>query len=114
MSLEIFYERVGGDLEETLRRLPGEAFVRKFLLRYPNDPSFGQLQSAVEQTDWQTAFRAAHTIKGIAQNLGMEHLYQAADVLTEALRNGSELTDCTLLQAVEAAQTEVLTALKEL
>ena len=114
MTLSMFYSRVGGDLTQTLRRLPGEDFVRKFLLRYPDDPSFAQLRNAVENSDWQTAFQAAHTVKGIAQNLGLEHLYRAADALTEALRDGRELTDRGLLQAVETAQAEALAALEAL
>lgn len=114
MTLIMFYNRVGGDLTQTLRRLPGEDFVRKFLLRYPDDPSFAQLWNAVENSDWQTAFQAAHTVKGIAQKLGLEKLYQAANALTEALRGDRELEDRSLLQAIEAAQAEVLAALNEL
>ena len=56
------------------RRIPSEALVRKFVLKYPNDPSFGQLKDALAAQDWETAFRASHTLKGVAQNLGMEHL----------------------------------------
>ena len=36
--------------------------------------------------DWETAFRASHTLKGVAQNLGMEHLYQVSSALCEAVR----------------------------
>ena len=49
---------------------PSEALVRKFVLKYPNDPSFGQLKDALAAQDWETAFRASHTLKGVAQNFG--------------------------------------------
>lgn len=114
MSLEVFYDRVGGSLADTLRRLPSEAFIKKFLLRYPDDPSFPQLEEAVAQSDWETAFRAAHTVKGVAQNLGLEDLYRSADALTEALRGGRALTDRALLCAVETAQAEVLAGIREI
>lgn len=114
MSLEIFYNRVGGEFQEALRRLPGEVFIRKFLLRYSDDPSYTQLQTAVAQADWMAAFRAAHTIKGIAQNLSLGQLYRTAAALTDALRDGQELRDWELLKAVEEAQSEVLAALQEI
>lgn len=75
MTLQEFYTRIGGNYDDTLRRIPSEAIVRKFVLKYPNDPSFGQLKDALASKDWETAFRASHTLKGVAQNLGMEHLY---------------------------------------
>ena len=43
MTLQEFYTRIGGNYDDTLRRIPSEALVRKFVLKYPNDPSFGQL-----------------------------------------------------------------------
>lgn len=92
MTLQEFYTRIGGNYDDTLRRIPSEALVRKFVLKYPNDPSFGQLKDALAAQDWETAFRASHTLKGVAQNLGMEHLYQVSSALCEAVR-GSKPPD---------------------
>ena len=39
MTLQEFYPLVGGDYAATLGRLPSEALVKKFLLKYPADPS---------------------------------------------------------------------------
>ena len=47
MTLQEFYTRIGGNYDDTLRRIPSEALVRKFVLKYPNDPSFGQLKDRV-------------------------------------------------------------------
>ena len=60
MTLQEFYTRIGGNYDDTLRRIPSEALVRKFVLKYPNDPSFGQLKDALAAQDWETAFRASH------------------------------------------------------
>lgn len=38
--------------------------------------------------DLREAFRHAHTLKGVAQNLSLTSLAEAASVLTEALRAG--------------------------
>ena len=45
MTLQEFYARVGGDYNATLSRLPSEALVKKFILKYPGDPSFAQLKT---------------------------------------------------------------------
>ena len=86
MTLQEFYTRIGGNYDDTLRRIPSEALVRKFVLKYPNDPSFGQLKDALAAQDWETAFRAAHTLKGVSRDLGFTPLFEAAAALSDALR----------------------------
>lgn len=72
MTLQEFYDRIGGDYKATISRLPSEALIKKFVLKYPGDPSFNQLKDALATQDWELAFRASHTLKGVAQNLGMD------------------------------------------
>lgn len=114
MTLQEFYARIGGNYEETLRRIPSEALVRKFVLKYPNDPSFTLLKDSLAAQDWETAFRASHTLKGVAQNLGMDHLYEVSSALCEAVRGPNPLTDPALWPPVEEANAQVLDAIKEL
>ena len=90
MNLQELYERVGGDYADVLSRLMTEERVLKFVRRFPEDASFNELRAALDSGNTETAFRAAHTLKGIAQNLGFTALYKASDELTEALRPGSE------------------------
>lgn len=108
MTLQEFYARIGGNYEATLRRLPSEALVRKFVLKYPGDPSFNQLKDALAAQDWETAFRAAHTLKGVAQNLGFDRLYTAVFALTEQLRGGKPMQNEQDWLAVQQAQKTVL------
>ena len=68
MTLKEFYEQIDGSYEDTLHRLTSEALVHRFVLKYPADPSFAQLREAVAAADWESAFSAAHTLKGVAQN----------------------------------------------
>lgn len=42
--------------------------------------------------DAKEAFVAAHTLKGVSQNLGFDNLYEPAVVVTEALR-GADAVD---------------------
>lgn len=72
MNLEEFYAQIGGDYADTLQRLCNENMVKKFVKKYQDDPTCADLHNAVEQQDWEAAFRGAHTLKGVAQNLGFE------------------------------------------
>ena len=78
MDLKEFYAQIGGSFDAVLSRLCSESFVRKFVLRYKTDPTFEQLKAAVAVKDWESAFRAAHTLKGVAQNLNFGDLGRSA------------------------------------
>ena len=108
MTLQEFYDRIGGDYKATISRLPSEALIKKFVLKYPGDPSFNQLKDALAAQDWELAFRASHTLKGVAQNLGMDRLYKTAATLPKPLE------DASLWPPVVAAHEEVLAAIREL
>lgn len=71
MTLDQFYRAVGGTAAETAPRLGGADATRRFLRLFPLDDSFPQLSEALGRGDAQTAFRAAHTLKGVAANLGL-------------------------------------------
>ena len=114
MTLQEFYARIGGDYNATISRLPSEALIKKFVLKYPGDPSFNQLKDALEAQDWELAFRASHTLKGVAQNLGMDRLYKAAAALCDAVRGPKPLEDASLWPPVVAAKEGVLEAIREL
>ena len=70
-----FYAAVGGDYDATLNRIPKESMVLRFVKKYADDKTYAQLTEAVKAQDWETAFRASHTLKGVAQNLGFDGLY---------------------------------------
>ena len=93
MTLRECYEMMHGDYEGVTGRLVSESLVRKFALKFLNDPSFGQLQAAIESGDGAEAFRASHTLKGICLNLGFTALFDASSDLTEKLRGNNTLDD---------------------
>ena len=114
MTLEAFYAKIGGDYQKTIGRLYNETLLRKFILKYRQDGTFSDLQTAQAAGDWETAFRAAHTLKGLALNLGFDRLHVSADALTEALRGPRPLTDPALYAAVAEDQALILSAIDEL
>ena len=70
MTLRQCYALLDGDYEGVLGRMRKESLVEKFVLKFLNDPSMDALRQGIAAKDRETAFRAAHTIKGVAQNLG--------------------------------------------
>jgi histidine phosphotransfer protein HptB len=88
-KLEEFYASVGSNASDVIGRLGGsEALVKRFLGKFPNDESFSLLEKSLNENDTETAFRAAHTLKGLAANLGIKSLYAKAVDVTEHLRGG--------------------------
>lgn len=104
MTIKECYEQMEGDYEDVHARLRMDTLIRKFFLKFPDDKSFGQLKEALEAGDYEKAFRGAHTLKGVAQNLGFTALYEASHRLTEDLRPGCEATEEETGQAFEAVK----------
>jgi HPt (histidine-containing phosphotransfer) domain-containing protein len=114
MTLEEFYQDVGGSYEKVLSRLCSAALIERFVQKYTQDPTFAQLQEALAAQDWETAFRASHTLKGMAANLGFDRMYDKASALTEAMRGPKPLTEQLLWQAVQEEQERLLADIRSL
>ena len=112
MTLEEMYLKLGGDYGDVRLRIPSEALIRRFAVKFLSDTTFADLVEAVEAQDWEKAFRAAHTMKGVALTLGFGTLCRTASDLTEALRSREPLKDTALLEAVKTAYAEAIDAIK--
>ena len=86
MTIQECYAALEGDYQEVLGRLYSEALVQKFVGKFLTDKSFQLLEDSLKAEDYEEAFRAAHTLKGVAQNLSFTRLYQSSHEMTEALR----------------------------
>ena len=89
MTVKECYEQMGADYEGVLGRLRSEVLIKKFAKKFLDDGSFRSLKDNLVQKNGEEAFRAAHTLKGVCQNLGFTNLYQPAYELTEVLRAGT-------------------------
>ncbi len=87
MTIQECYEAIGGNYEDVLGRLHSEALIRKFALKFLDDKSYSQLKQALEDKNYEEAFRGAHTLKGVSQNLSFDRLYEVSQELTELLRD---------------------------
>lgn len=90
MTVKECYDAMGANYEEIMGRLRTEERVKKFLLKVLNDKSYDLLTTSMEERNIEEAFRAAHTIKGVCQNLSLTRLYESANELSEMLRGRSE------------------------
>lgn len=88
MTLQEFASATGMDLDGTKARFANmEPLVKKFLRKFPADPSFRELSAAVEAGDYPTIERAAHTLKGVAGNLGFTELFDVNQKIVDAVRS---------------------------
>ena len=94
MEIKEAYQILKCNYDEVYSRFGSEGLVKRFALKFLNDESFAQLKEALETKDAEKAFRLAHTLKGICQNLGLGTLYKSSYSVTEALRDGkNDVTD---------------------
>ena len=114
MELKEVYEKIGGDYDDVVRRLMGEKLVRKFLLKFLDDKSYADLERTLSEGDYKEAFRAAHTLKGVCQNLSFDALYQVSAALTESLRAGTLEGSGPLFAKVEDQYRRTVEGLREL
>ena len=76
MTLKEAYESVESNYDNVLKRLGSEGMIKRFAVKFIDDPTFGELKNALAAGDGESAFRAAHTMKGICLNLGFDKLYE--------------------------------------
>ncbi len=114
MTLEECYTAIGGNYTEVVARLHSERLVRKFVLKFLDDKSFELLCSSMAEKNYEEAFRAAHTIKGICQNLGFSRLLDSSSRLSEALRHGWTPEADGLVGEVETDYRMTEAAIREL
>lgn len=92
MTLRECYESIGSDYEQTLTRMCNkEDMLLKFAKKFTTDPTFSGLVAAFKDGDMLTAFRMAHTLKGLCLNLGLDKLRASSVELTEALRHTDDI-----------------------
>ena len=102
MNINECYQAMGADYEEVFGRLRSERLITKFVLKFPGDPSFSQLQSTLEEKNVE------------AQNLGFTPLYEATATLTEVLRAGNLPEDDNMMNAVAKEYERTVAAIEQL
>ena len=90
------FEAYGGDYDVTMSRFRGkETLYMKILGMMFQDENLKKLGTAIEENDLDAAFEAAHTLKGVAGNLGLAPFYDSVCRIVEPIRNREEREDYT-------------------
>lgn len=101
-------EAWGVNLEETLSRFidDSELYI-ECLYTFADDNNFVDLGVALQNADYQRAFDCAHTLKGVAGNLGLTPLFNVLSDLVEPLRANIYDNLLKLYENVMAIQEQV-------
>lgn len=93
-NLRLVFTEYGGDYAVTMDRfLNNETIYLRFLDMLFEDKNLALLGSALEQGDLEGAFAAAHTLKGVAANMGLSPLFAAVCAIVEPLRTQAPRSD---------------------
>ena len=92
-------ESIGIDVSSALARFGGmQDLFLKYLFQLPEEPSVPEYRSFLEQGDNEEAERSIHSFKGVAGNLGIDHLYDIASKLVTMFRK-NELSELSEINA---------------
>lgn len=103
-GFQTIFNAYGGDNSTAMGRFFGnDGMYLRFLDMFFQDESFQQLENALDAGDLKDAFAAAHTLKGVAGNMGLTPFYEAVCVIVERLRTEEPRKDYPVLcKAIQA------------
>ena len=82
--------KAGVDYNGAVTRFIGsEEIYEQFLYRFTNDKNLSQLEECLLKGDIETAFKRAHTLKGLSGNYGFNKMLEATIPVVEILRKGT-------------------------
>ena len=112
--LEERLQAVGVDTTTAIARFAGNAALYvKFLSKFPPDPNFADLESALGEHDAQKALICAHTLKGVCGNLGMDALFLDLSEMVSLFRDDAPERAETLFPRIAENYAAVCTAIAE-
>lgn len=95
-------EENGVDVDATLKRFMGkDALFMKFFVKFADDGACKEIRTGLENRDIQTIFERAHSLKGVAGNLGITPVYNLAAQISDLFRGKQDATEAELDQAME-------------
>lgn len=102
---------IGGmDVSATIERFGGnENLLLKYLRRFPEDPSFHELEAAMQTGDRELAKVSCHTLKGVSGNLGLTPLFMACADMMVSFRAEDEAAVVAAFEQVREEYRQAIT-----
>lgn len=101
-------KRFGANTEEGIHRCMGnENFYLRLVKMMPKDQNFGILYDSIEKGDLDSAFEAAHALKGALGNLSITSLYNPVLNITELLRARTSMDYAPLVAEIKSKHAEL-------
>ncbi len=112
--VEELYNNIGGDYAKAISRMNDDERIKKYLKFFIADESFSQLKEALNNNDCTAAFNAAHTLKGVCQNMSFHVLGNLTFDITEELRANNIEKAIESFKEIEKAYNLVLEEIKKI
>lgn len=101
-------KRFGANTEEGIHRCMGnESFYLRLVKMMPKDQNFGILYDSIEKGNLDSAFEAAHALKGALGNLSITSLYDPVLNITELLRARTAMDYAPLVAEIKSKHAEL-------
>lgn len=105
----------GIHVDEAIERMLGhEDFYLQLLKKFTSDKNYNKLQQALRNSDFDAAFQAAHTLKGLSGDLSITVLFIPLTEITNALRNRNIAQALTYMQSFSALYNSVITTIESI
>lgn len=105
----------GIDYDTAIDRFGGnDAMYEKFVRRYADNTHYQELIDAFDENNSESAYKVAHSLKGVVGNLSFSDYYEAITPLTQFLREGKMEEARAMLPQLEQEQERICKALAEL
>ncbi len=101
--------------QDALTRMAGKVSLLERLLRQfvkENASTIMQLRQAVDTQSWEDGRRLAHTLKGSAGNLGLEHIFKSAYALEKTLVKPAQRTE--IMAELDQLEHTLMAAIREI
>lgn len=115
MKLQDLSSLIDIDIQGSLARFSNfEPMYIKYLKRFNTEPTYAALKEAVNNKDFGAIETTAHTLKGIAGNLGLNTLYRDFNAIVQAVRAQEQDKALILCAEIDAKVEQVKQAIAQL
>ncbi|MEY8336437.1 Hpt domain-containing protein [Lachnospiraceae bacterium 62-35] len=114
MDVKEFYSKINVDGDVVLRRFMGkETMVIRFLKKFLDDGNFAGLDEALKNGDYEKVLVAAHSLKGVSGNLGLDCLYNESTEIVKAVREGRKEEVAPRFEKLKKDYQEIVQMIRE-